>query len=89
MAGDAGTVVVVGSLYLVGAARDRYLPVLDDDDEVVYEPADVDDEEDERRFEEALDLMIERVDRERAGGLAEDELDALDVLDLRDPDDLG
>ena len=87
LAGTGGTVVVAGSLYLVGAARDRYLPVLDDDDEVVYEPADVDDEEDERRFEEALELMIERVDRERAGATGDDALDAMEALDLRDLED--
>lgn len=89
-AGPTGTVVVAGSLYVAGAARDRYLPVLDTDDEIVYEPQDVDDEVDERRFEEALDLMIERVDRERGDGVDEgelDELDALDLLDLRDEAD--
>jgi hypothetical protein len=52
-------VIVSGSLMHVGAARDRYLPVLDDDDEIIYEPDDIDDEEEERRFEVALDQMLE------------------------------
>lgn len=86
LAGPSGTVVACGSLYVAGAARDRYLPVLDTDDEVVYEPQDVDDDEHERRFEEALDLMIDRVDREQGEGVDADALDALDVLDLRDDD---
>lgn len=71
-------IVVAGSLFTVGAARDRYLPVLDDDDEIIYEPEDVDSEVEERRFEEALDLMIERVDAERAGEAVHDALEALD-----------
>lgn len=71
------TIIVTGSLFTVGAARDRYLPVLDDDDEVIYEPEDVDSEHEERRFEEALDLMIDRVDAERAGDEVRDAVDAL------------
>ena len=67
VAGSGDAIVVTGSLFTVGAARDRYLPVLDDDDDVVYEPEDVDSDHEERRFEEALDLMIDRVDAERAG----------------------
>jgi len=68
-------IVVVGSLFTVGAARDRYLPVLDDDDEVVYEPEDVDDDVHEERFDAALDAMIERLDAERGS------VDPRDVLD--------
>jgi dihydrofolate synthase/folylpolyglutamate synthase len=86
VAGDAGTIVACGSLYVAGAARDRYLPVLDTDDEVVFEPQDVDDDEHERRFEEALDLMIDRVDREMGEGLDDEAIDALEALDLRDED---
>ncbi len=78
LAGEGGVVVVCGSLFTVGAARDRFLPVLDDDDDVIYEPEDVDDEEDERRFEEALEQMLGRVDTERSGDAAE----ALDLDDL-------
>jgi dihydrofolate synthase/folylpolyglutamate synthase len=59
LVGEDGVVIVSGSLMHVGAARDRYLPVLDDDDEIIYEPDDIDDEEDERRFEVALDQMLE------------------------------
>ncbi len=77
LAGKGDAIVVTGSLFTVGAARDRYLPVLDDDDEVVYEPEDVDSDADERRFEEALDLMIDRVDAERAGDAVHDAVEAL------------
>jgi hypothetical protein len=80
--------VVTGSLFTVGAARDRYLPVLDDDDEVIYEPEDVDSEHEERRFEEALDLMIDRVDRERSQAAdAEEVHDAVDALRLDGDED--
>lgn len=68
-------IVVAGSLFTVGAARDRYLPVLDDDDEVVYEPEDVDDDIHEERFDAALDAMIERLDAERGS------VDPSDLLD--------
>ena len=68
VAGPGDGILVTGSLYTVGAARDRYLPVLDTDDEVIYEPEDVDDDEDERAFHEALDEMIDRVDDERRPG---------------------
>jgi dihydrofolate synthase/folylpolyglutamate synthase len=77
VAGSGDAVVVTGSLFTVGAARDRYLPVLDDDDDVVYEPEDVDSQAEERRFEEALDLMIDRVDAERAGDTVHDAVEAL------------
>jgi dihydrofolate synthase/folylpolyglutamate synthase len=63
VAGDG--VLVTGSLYTVGAARDRYLPIEETGDEVVYEPDDIDDDEDEAAFSEAIDEMIDRVDEER------------------------
>ncbi|MFA9446510.1 folylpolyglutamate synthase/dihydrofolate synthase family protein [Egicoccus sp. AB-alg6-2] len=43
VAGEGDGILVVGSLHTVGAARDRYLPVEDDGDEVVLEPDDLDD----------------------------------------------
>jgi dihydrofolate synthase/folylpolyglutamate synthase len=64
LAGAGDGVLVTGSLYTVGAARDLYLPVTGDDDEVVYEPDDVSDDEEEAAFQEALDEMIDRIDRE-------------------------
>jgi len=79
LAAPGDGIVVAGSLFTVGAARDRYLPVLDDDDQVIYEPEDIDDDAEERRFEEALDVMIDRVDAERAGGAIHDALEALDL----------
>lgn len=66
LAAPGDGVVVTGSLYTVGAARDLYLPVTDAGDEVIYEPEDIDDEADERRFNEALDAMIARLDEDRA-----------------------
>ena len=84
LAAPADGIVVAGSLFTVGAARDRYLPVLDDDDEVIYEPEDVDSDDEERRFEEALDLMIDRVDAERAG---DDVHGAVEALRLDDDDE--
>lgn len=81
LAAPDDAIVVAGSLFTVGAARDRYLPVLDDDDEVILEPEDVDSDHEERRFEEALDLMIDRVDAERAGAQAHDAVDALQLDD--------
>jgi dihydrofolate synthase/folylpolyglutamate synthase len=72
--GPRDAVLVCGSLFTVGAARDHYLPVLDDDDEVVLEPEDVDDDEHEEAFGAALEAMIERLDAERGSV---------------DPDDLG
>ncbi len=63
----ADAVLVTGSLYTVGAVRDRYLPITDTGDEVIYEPEDVDDEEDEAAFNEALSRMIEQLGEEEAG----------------------
>ena len=70
LAGDGDGVLVAGSLYTVGGARDRYLPVTDPGDEVVYEPEDLDDEEvapldvleEEREretFQDALDRLLD------------------------------
>jgi dihydrofolate synthase / folylpolyglutamate synthase len=42
MVADGDGVVVAGSLTTVGAARDRYLPLTEDDDEVVLSPEDED-----------------------------------------------
>lgn len=64
LAGDGDGVLVTGSLYAVGAARDVHLPVEDTGDEVIYEPADLDTEEDEAAFNEALDRMLSQVDDE-------------------------
>jgi dihydrofolate synthase / folylpolyglutamate synthase len=62
LAGEGDGVLVTGSLYLVGAVRDRYLPVEDTGDEVIYEPEDLDTEEDEAAFQEALDRMLDSHD---------------------------
>ena len=61
VAGEGDGVLVTGSLYTVGAARDVYLPLTDTGDEVVYAPEDLDDEEDEAAFAEALDQMLDRL----------------------------
>lgn len=65
IAGDGDGVLVAGSLHTVGAARDRFLPLTDDPDDVVVEPEDLDDEADEAAFQEALDRMIDGLDRDR------------------------
>jgi dihydrofolate synthase/folylpolyglutamate synthase len=56
---DGDAIVVAGSLTTVGAARDRYLPLPDDeDDEVVIGPDDEDvDEFDEDDLAEATELL--------------------------------
>jgi dihydrofolate synthase / folylpolyglutamate synthase len=71
LAGEGDGVLVAGSLHTVGAARDRYLPVSDPGDEVVYEPDDLDEddgvhpiearEQQEARetFQDALDRMLD------------------------------
>ena len=72
LAGDGDGVLVTGSLLTVGAARDRYLPVTDPGDEVVYAPDDLDDEADgsepldareveqaRETFQDALDRMLD------------------------------
>lgn len=61
LATPADLVLVTGSLFTVGAARDRYVPVPDSSDEVVYEPEDVDDPDDEAAFQEALSRMLEEL----------------------------
>lgn len=67
LAGEGDGVLVTGSLYLVGAVRDRYLPVEDIGDEVIYEPEDLESEEDEAAFQEALDRMLEAQDGDGSG----------------------
>jgi dihydrofolate synthase/folylpolyglutamate synthase len=64
VAGEGDGVLVTGSLYTVGAARDRYLPVLDTGDEIAPDPDDLSEEEEEREFQRALDEMIDRLDDE-------------------------
>ena len=64
VAGEGDGVLVTGSLYAVGAARDRYLPVLDAGDDIAPDPEDRSEEEEEREFQRALDEMIDRLDDE-------------------------
>lgn len=64
LAGDGDGVLVTGSLYTVGAARDVYLPVTDTGDEVIREPGDLTEEEEEAEFQRAIDQMIDRLDDE-------------------------
>lgn len=64
VAGERDGVLVTGSLYTVGAARDVYLPVTDTGDEVVDEPEELTEEEEEAEFQRALDEMIDRLDDE-------------------------
>lgn len=74
-AGDG--ILVAGSLVTVGAARDRYLPLndLDDEDEVVIEP---DDEPD----------PLDEVEAKRLAALLDDDLALHEAVDdLRDPDE--
>jgi dihydrofolate synthase / folylpolyglutamate synthase len=71
LAGEGDGVVVTGSLLTVGAARDRYLPVTDPGDEVVYEPDDLDgddeatplealeEQHDRETFQDALDRVLD------------------------------
>lgn len=70
LAGDGDGVLVAGSLFTVGGARDRYLPVVDPGDEVVFEPDDLDDDEatpleeleaeqERETFQDALDRMLD------------------------------
>jgi dihydrofolate synthase / folylpolyglutamate synthase len=56
IAGEGDGVLVVGSLHTVGGARDRYLPVVDLDDEVVYAPDDDPDAPDDISGEAGEDL---------------------------------
>ena len=70
LAGEGDGVLVAGSLFTVGGARDRYLPVTDPGDEVVYEPDDLDADEatpleeleasqERETFQDALDRMLD------------------------------
>jgi dihydrofolate synthase / folylpolyglutamate synthase len=99
MAADGDGILVAGSLTTVGAARDRYLPLPEDDDEVVIAP------EDERPSDEAwegghLDELdeLDAADLVEATEVLSDEarfsaaLDALldgEVADPYEPDDVG
>ncbi|MFA9430868.1 folylpolyglutamate synthase/dihydrofolate synthase family protein [Egicoccus sp. AB-alg2] len=56
VAGEFDGILVAGSLHTVGAARDRYLPVVDSGDEVVREPDDEDDDADGGLAAEADEL---------------------------------
>ena len=67
IAGEGDGIVVTGSLYAVGAARDIYLPVEDSGDEVIYEPDDLAEEEEEQDFQQAIDEMIDRLDEDPDG----------------------
>ena len=67
VAGEGDGVLVTGSLYTVGAARDRYLPVLDTGDEIAPDPDEMSEEEEEREFQRALDEMIDRLDDDDQG----------------------
>lgn len=63
VAGQGDAVLVTGSLYTVGAARDVFLPVTSSgDDIVVEEPAELSEEEEEAEFQRALDRMLEGLD---------------------------
>lgn len=72
LAGEGDGILVAGSLFTVGGARDRYLPVTDPGDEVVYEPDDLDEDDgadtpldeveardDRETFQDALDRMLD------------------------------
>lgn len=61
LAGDGDGILVTGSLYTVGAARDLYLPVEDPGDEVIYEPADL-ETDDQVEFDDALEQMLSDLD---------------------------
>ena len=68
LVGPGDGVLVTGSLYAVGEVRDLLLPVLDEDDDVVEEPRETDEVEEEREFQRAIDEMIDRLDREGHDG---------------------
>jgi dihydrofolate synthase / folylpolyglutamate synthase len=59
LAGDGDGIVVAGSLTTVGAARDRYLPLADDDDEDVVIAPDDEDLLDEEDLAEAAELLAD------------------------------
>ena len=67
VASEGDGVLVTGSLYTVGAARDVHLPVTDTGDDIVEEPAPRSEDEEEADFQRAIDEMIDRVDADRAG----------------------
>lgn len=62
VAGEGDGVLVTGSLYTVGAARDVYLPVTGTGDEVVPEPDAPTEAEEDAEFQRALDEMLDRLD---------------------------
>lgn len=61
VAGDGDGVIVTGSLYTVGAARDRYLPLGTGNEPV---PEVERDEDEEAAFQQALNEMLEGLDDE-------------------------
>ncbi|MEX1176935.1 MAG: folylpolyglutamate synthase/dihydrofolate synthase family protein [Nitriliruptor sp.] len=77
LAGEGDGILVAGSLTTVGAARDRYLPLTDDDgDEVVVAPDD-EDELDEEDVAEATELLADEAQFASAlEALLEDDPDA-------------
>lgn len=77
VAGRGDGVLVTGSLHTVGEARDVFLPVTDHGERPLVEDEDLDPQDDER-FLEAIDEMIERVDEERR---PRDDQDAADPED--------
>lgn len=64
LAGAGDGILVTGSLYAVGAVRDVHLPVEDPGDEVIYEPDDLADEDDQVAFDDALEEMLDGLDED-------------------------
>jgi dihydrofolate synthase/folylpolyglutamate synthase len=69
IAGPGDGILVTGSLYTVGAARDRYLPVTDSGDEIVVDADDdqrddADDGPDDDEVRRAIDAMLDGIDDE-------------------------
>lgn len=62
LVGEGDGILVTGSLYTVGAARDLHLPVEDPGDDVIYEPGDLDDADDQVAFDDALEQMLADLD---------------------------
>ncbi len=86
LAGEGDGILVAGSLTTVGAARDRYLPIEDEDDDVVLGPDD-DDELDEDDLAEATELLADETAFSSAlEALLEDD-DAADPYEPDDADD--
>ncbi len=88
VAGASDGILVAGSLYTVGAARDRYLP-LDDalEDEVVIEPEDEEEDPDDAEVEGLRAALAD--DAVVAAAIAELEDEDDDAPDDRDDDRPG